>query len=385
MRCRPPVIAPNVMARGLSCVPSREVIRRADHAFHTHTHNPGQYVSVAPWRCRAFRPVAGGPQGQFTWLNDCKRGSKRLAGPKSNCTPGGSEGQFAGRCRAGRVPARSATFANAETKHRVAATPRRRGPRVRCEAPRRDPRLRRRSSSSMGDRSMRLEARFEKPLIAAAVLSIPATILQVARVRAPWDTVGQALNWIIWVAFLAEIVVLLAVVPDRRGWLRAHPLEIVIVLLTPPFFLSTVQGVRVLRVLRIARLLRLAPLARAAFSMEGVRFVSAMALLTAIAGGAGFASLENVSFGNGLYWAATTMTTVGYGDITPKTPEARVLAVVVMLVGIGTATLLIGAVAQRFIAHQVREVEVAEEDMLAQVRDISERLRRLERALEQHG
>ena len=74
------------------------------------------------------------------------------------------------------------------------------------------------------------------------------------------------------------------------------------------------------------------------------------------------------------------MTTVGYGDITSKTTEGKVIAVLVMLVGIGTATLLIGAVAQRFL-RGVEHVEVAEDDVLVQVREISVRLGQLERAL----
>ena len=43
--------------------------------------------------------------------------------------------------------------------------------------------------------------------------------------------------------------------------------------------------------------------------------------------------MENISVGNGLYWAITTMTTVGYGDITAKTPEGKIIAILVMLVG----------------------------------------------------
>ena len=100
-------------------------------------------------------------------------------------------------------------------------------------------------------------------------------------------------------------------------------------------------------------------------------------------GGGGFASVENIPFGNGIYWAVTTMTTVGYGDITPHTAAGKVIAVVVMLVGIGTAALLIGAVAERFLAPSVAVIEVEEEDLLGQVREISTRLGALERALAQ--
>jgi voltage-gated potassium channel len=107
-----------------------------------------------------------------------------------------------------------------------------------------------------------------------------------------------------------------------------------------------------------------------------------LALLTAVAGGAGFATEEGISFGNGVYWAITTMTTVGYGDITPKSAEGKILAVIVMLVGIGTATLVIGAVAQRFLTPSVEHVESAEDDVLTELREIAARLGRLERRLQ---
>ena len=72
------------------------------------------------------------------------------------------------------------------------------------------------------------------------------------------------------------------------------------------------------------------------------------------------------------------MTTVGYGDITPKSTEGKILAVIVMLVGIGTATLVIGAVAQRFLTPSVEHVESAEDDVLIELREIAARLGRLE-------
>jgi len=95
----------------------------------------------------------------------------------------------------------------------------------------------------------------------------------------------------------------------------------------------------------------------------------------------GYSSKHSV--GDGIYWAITTMTTVGYGDITPKTTEGKVIAVSVMLVGIGFATLIIGAIAERFTTTVIHDVELTEEDLLEQVRDISSRLQHLERTLQQ--
>jgi voltage-gated potassium channel len=44
-----------------------------------------------------------------------------------------------------------------------------------------------------------------------------------------------------------------------------------------------------------------------------------------------FAAVENISVASGLYWSVTTATTVGYGDITPKSSTGRLIAVLVML------------------------------------------------------
>jgi voltage-gated potassium channel len=237
----------------------------------------------------------------------------------------------------------------------------------------------------MDERSERIAKRFERPLLVAAVLTIPVTALQLLPPEQPGTDIADVLNWLIWLAFLAEVVVMLVVVPSRGRWLREHPLEIAIVVLTPPFLVSIVQSVRVLRILRVLRLLRLAPLIRVLFSTEGLRYSALLALLTALAGGIAFASAENTSVANGVYWAIVTMTTVGYGNVAPTNTDAKIIAVVVMLVGIGFATLLIGAIAERFINRPAQDIELAEEDILKEIGEISARLQRLERTLNQRS
>ena len=87
------------------------------------------------------------------------------------------------------------------------------------------------------------------------------------------------------------------------------------------------------------------------------------------------------------------MTTVGYGDVKPETQAGRAIAVAVMLVGIGFLTLVIGAIAQRFMAAEVEEIEQEEgakelesvEEALLEIREVMSRLQRLETAVQRLG
>lgn len=57
----------------------------------------------------------------------------------------------------------------------------------------------------------------------------------------------------------------------------------------------------------------------------------ALGVLCLLGGAAAFAATQRIDFGTGLYWAITTATTVGYGDVTPKNASGRVVASLVML------------------------------------------------------
>jgi hypothetical protein len=63
-----------------------------------------------------------------------------------------------------------------------------------------------------------------------------------------------------------------------------------------------------------------------------------------------------------MYWSLTTMTTVGYGDVTPNTQAGRIVAVAVMLVGIGFVAIVTGAVAQRFNAPAETEAQMSRDE-----------------------
>jgi voltage-gated potassium channel len=131
-----------------------------------------------------------------------------------------------------------------------------------------------RVTTTMGreERCQRLTAAFEWPMLVASLLVVPTIAIENAGLSAAWTSAATILNWLIWIAFLTEFVVLLAVAPDRGSWLFKHPLELAIVVLTTPFGPPGLQSARAFRLLRLLRLVRVAKLARSLFSLDDVKW-----------------------------------------------------------------------------------------------------------------
>lgn len=68
------------------------------------------------------------------------------------------------------------------------------------------------------------------------------------------------------------------------------------------------------------------------------------------------------TWGDALWWAATTVTTVGYGDRYPVTFEGRIVAVLLMVVGIGVVGTVTGSVASWFVSRVAAEEREKEQD-----------------------
>jgi voltage-gated potassium channel len=236
----------------------------------------------------------------------------------------------------------------------------------------------------MDDRAARMARRFEIPALVAALLVIPVIVIEESEPGAPWSTVASVANWLIWLVFAAELVAMLAVVPSRKAWLRRHPLEVAVVLLTPPFAPASMQAARSFRLLRLLRLALAAKVVRGFFTMRGLRYATVIAAFGILAGGAAFAAVErdqDLSAWNGVYWAITTITTVGYGDIGPQTEAGRVIAVTLMLTGIAYVAILTAAIAQQFLAVIVGDEREVEADLAGRLDALDARLARIEEGL----
>ena len=142
---------------------------------------------------------------------------------------------------------------------------------------------------------------------------------------------------------------------------------------------------------RLSRFMREPPSVRTAAAV----IVTATAVVVVV-GGVLMRVLDHQEYSNiwvGMWWALQTVTTVGYGDVTPKNPSGRIIATVAMLQGIAFLAITTAVITSTFVARASKERESArdaDEDnaMLrieARLERIDQRLGRLEKTLGDHG
>lgn len=232
-------------------------------------------------------------------------------------------------------------------------------------------------------------------MLVLALLVIPVIVIQASDLGEPWDTIAYALDWLIWVGFAAELVFVLTVAPHKRRALRAHWLDATIVIVSFPQLPALLASARLIRLVRLARLARLGLFgaramqsARLVTTRQGFRFVALSVVVTVIVAGAAITLVNEKEFPSvwdGIWWAITTVTTVGYGDYAPTDTSGRIVAIILMFVGIGFLGVLTATIASRFVEVDTAEAEQKAEEERVDIADavhgIDERLSRLEEQL----
>jgi voltage-gated potassium channel Kch len=134
----------------------------------------------------------------------------------------------------------------------------------------------------------------------------------------------------------------------------------------------------------MTRFLREPPSVRLAVGV----IVTATAVVVVV-GGVLMRFLDHDEYSNiwvGMWWALQTVTTVGYGDVTPKHLSGRLVGTFVMLYGIAFLTITIAAITSTFVARAERErqedtVAPPEQRIEARIDAVAERLDRIEALL----
>ena len=176
----------------------------------------------------------------------------------------------------------------------------------------------------------------------------------------PISTSTQSLlnivQWITWIAFAGDLIYGLTKAPSKKGYLKKHPLEVAAVLL--PFL----RPLRLMRVISFGGLAIQKVAIGRQFAITIKVFIASIfvAYISAVQITISERNLEGsniTNFGDGLWWAITTVTTVGYGDRFPVSTEGRFLAVLLMLVGISLVGVITASVAAWFVKMSANDAE----------------------------
>jgi voltage-gated potassium channel len=201
--------------------------------------------------------------------------------------------------------------------------------------------------------------------------------------------IGRAVEVLIFAAFSAELLWMLAVTRQKLHYLLGNWLDLLIVFAA---FMSIaghdaewVAWGRFLRLAMVGMVLaRAAAEIRTLFSPGGLPYVFGFAVLSMLVAGAGFYWLDPHvdSYADGLWLAFVTAATVGYGDVVPTTTAARVLAVFIVVIGVAFLSMLTASVAAFFIGEDEKLLRKEMHHDIRQLRaDVARMISEEERAL----
>lgn len=225
----------------------------------------------------------------------------------------------------------------------------------------------------------------EWPLMGTAMLFLAAYAWQVVgRIEGRGADWLEAAMWVTWGVFALDYAANLWLAEDRRRWFVRNLHELLIVAL--PFF-------RPLRLLRLVTLLSVLH-RTVGETLRGrvVTYVAASAALLVFVGALAVLDVEQtapdakiLTFGDAVWWAVATITTVGYGDMYPVTALGRIVAAALMMSGIAVLGVVTASIAS-WLVQRVEEstgaaVKSAERPVIAEVGELAAEVAALRREI----
>lgn len=227
--------------------------------------------------------------------------------------------------------------------------------------------------------------RLEWPMLLVALWIPVQWYLEETQLIAP--LLSSIANWLVWLTFLIETVLLTSLVRNKQRYLLHNWLNLAIIVGGLPIIWQYTPLIGLMRSLRlllvVALLTRLSRTIRKLLSRHQLGATLTVALITMLLSGVIVTRLDP-SVGtvwDGMWWAWVTMSTVGYGDVVPQNAAGRLFGALLILFGVVVISMLTASLSAFFIGSDVEKVEHEEREADRMLKEISERLERVERLL----
>lgn len=219
------------------------------------------------------------------------------------------------------------------------------------------------------------------PLVLASLAFVVAYSWQViANLQGPEYAGMRIVMAVTWIMFAIDYLVRLALAPQKGTWFRGHLFDLAVVVLPVLKPLRLVRAITQIQKMSKGDQLRAQAAVLAGGTVAILIWICSLAVLDVERPAPG---ANILTFGDAIWWAFVTVTTVGYGDLYPITLWGRIVAVVLMSVGIGVVGVVTATTASWFVerAATVSGNDDQEAATRGQVRALSRQLEALVTAL----
>ncbi len=212
----------------------------------------------------------------------------------------------------------------------------------------------------------RFESRTALPMLLLSIVFVPLFLVPMVFELTPsTESLLTTLGWIIWGAFALDYAIRLSLAPEKRAFVLGNKLDLVVIVL--PFLrpLRVVRSARSLRFLQESKALgsfgKVMKTMRAVLTRHKLQYALAVTAALSVFAALLVETFEKdaeganiTSFGDALWWAASTVTTVGYGDKYPVTTGGRWVGTGLMVMGVALFGFLAASLAAVFLGNDSR-------------------------------
>lgn len=194
-----------------------------------------------------------------------------------------------------------------------------------------------------------------------ALAMVPILVIPlVVDLQPPRDRAFLAIDYAIWAVFAVAYATKLYLAPNRGRFARRNIPDLIIVVAPMLRPMRVVQSARLLRLLQLGRVVAFAveglSQVRSLLARRGINYVLLIVPLVILVGAAVVREFERgvpganiLTFADALWWAFSTIATVGYGDKAPVSPAGRGVAVALMVTGIALFGVITASIAAYFL------------------------------------
>lgn len=180
--------------------------------------------------------------------------------------------------------------------------------------------------------------------IGICVLSLVSVIFAIIDFTKGLNQIEQIFDTVIYLIFVIDYIVRFIIADNKKAFIKSNILDLIAII---PFnsafrIFRTVKIVRMTRLLKMTKMVRIGSVSARSlkktkrfFNTNGFKYVLILSASSVVISAILMTYFEQMNFQDAIWWSFVTATTVGYGDLSPSTNAGRIIASLLMIVGIG--------------------------------------------------